>query len=183
MGGSITLGHGVVDSGEEYPPACACNVLKSGGTKFLCPTVSIHLYPPISHRLRTCPPRRRGSSGWARCWMSCAYALSFCGTGSRPSPGTRERGSRFQRCIVDAPYDNEKGPLFGAGLSVIVFVNSRTGFRRRIRGRGRSLPGRGLPVWIWGRRCGRGRGPGCSRRGRRPSSRRLRGRRALSARR
>ena len=183
MGGSITLGHGGAGFGRVRPTVWAAKVLKSDGTKFLCPAVLHHHYPPISHRLRTCPPRRRGSSGWARCWMSCAYALSFCGTGSRPSPGTRERGSRFQRCIVDAPYDNEKGPLFGAGLSVIVFVNSRTGFRRRIRGRGRSLPGRLCRVCLWGRRCGRARGPDCTRRGRRPSQRRLRGRRALSARR
>ena len=104
MGGSITLGHGGAGFGVEYPPTCAAKVLKSDATKFSCPAVLHHHYPPISHRLRTCPPRRRGSSGWAWCWVSCADALSFGGTGSRPSPGTRERGSRFQRCIVDAPY-------------------------------------------------------------------------------
>ena len=65
---------------------------------------------PFSHRLRTCPPRRRGSSGWAWCWISCADALSSGGTGSRPSPGTREQGSRFQRRLFEAPYG------FGVGL-------------------------------------------------------------------
>jgi hypothetical protein len=91
MGGSITLGHGGAGFGRVRPTVWAAKVLKSDGTKFLCPAVLHHHYPPISHRLRTCPPRRRGSSGWAWCWVSCADALSFGGTGSRPSPGTRER--------------------------------------------------------------------------------------------
>ena len=77
---------------------------------FGCPTVLHHHYPPFSHHPQTCPPRRRGSSGWAWCWILCADARSFGGTGSRPSPGTRGRGSRFQRRIVEAPYG------FGLGL-------------------------------------------------------------------
>jgi hypothetical protein len=95
---------GTVDSGREYPLSWTHRYLKSCGMIFGCPTVLHHLYPPFSLHPQTRPPRRRGSSGWAGCWVLCADALSFGGTGSRPSPGTRERGSRFQRCIFDAPY-------------------------------------------------------------------------------
>ncbi len=51
---------GAVDSGRVYPPSWGRRWLKSGGMIFGCPTVLHPRYPPISHRLRTCPPPRAG---------------------------------------------------------------------------------------------------------------------------
>jgi len=100
---------GAVDSGRLRPPSWGRRWLKSCGVGFLCPTILHHHYPPFSHGLRTCPPRRRGPAGGRGVGCRALTRSLLVGLG----PGLRRErvaGPRFKRCIVDAPYG------FGGGL-------------------------------------------------------------------
>jgi hypothetical protein len=112
-----------------------------------CPAVLHHHYPPFSHRLRTCPPRRRGSSGWAWCWISCADALSFVGlvpglrrervnrvhasslklTSTRPPSTPRPSGKAcFTALVTASAVKRASGTATSASIVVGVDARSRS---------------------------------------------------------